>query len=115
MKVLVVEDSEAQRLSIKMILKMRGFDVVTAEDGEAGWLEFLQGEFDAVLTDFEMPRLDGLELIARIKEHGSEVPVILYSATCGLMIPDGVVHLDKNDITISFDVIAQRLRELIAG
>ena len=115
MKVLVVEDSEAQRLSMKMSLMMRGFDVVTAEDGEAGWLEFLQGEFDAVLTDFEMPQLDGLEFIARIKEHGSEVPIILLCAIRGLNIPSGVVHLDKNDITVTFDFIAQRLRERIAG
>ena len=113
-RILFVDDSETQRLSLRMSLSLRGFEVILAEDGQEAWGIFQTKEFNAVLTDYDMPHMDGLELIQRIRKSGSKVPIILYCATWGLEIPAGIVHLSKNDPrTLSFDFVAQQLRNVI--
>lgn len=67
MRILVAEDERITRAAISRQLQAWGHSVVAAEDGEAAWEQYAQGEFDIVLTDWEMPRLSGLELVERIR------------------------------------------------
>lgn len=78
-KVLLVEDSITTRTQEKRILEGAGYAVTTAVDGVDGWTKLSEGNFDAVVTDIEMPRLDGLSLSARIRQNAqySEMPIIL--------------------------------------
>lgn len=66
-RVLVVDDSKVIRQAIKKMLNA-DFDVVTSEDGERGWQQLLQdGEIKALITDIDMPVLDGYAFICRIR------------------------------------------------
>jgi two-component system chemotaxis response regulator CheY len=77
-KVLVVDDSGTMRKIILRSLNALGVtDVVEAGDGSDGLDAFKQQQFDIVLTDWNMPRMTGLELLKAIRGSGSTVPVIL--------------------------------------
>jgi two-component system KDP operon response regulator KdpE len=77
-KVLVVDD-EAQIIRVlRHILNAHGYAVHAAEDGEAGIEEFREWKPDLVLTDLQMPNIDGLELCRRIRK-GSDVPIVVLS------------------------------------
>ncbi|MDX3984044.1 MAG: hybrid sensor histidine kinase/response regulator [Achromobacter sp.] len=81
-RVLVVDDSLTVRELERKLLVNRGFDVAVAVDGMDGW-NMLRGEdFDLVVTDVDMPRMDGIELVSRIKAdpklQGLPVMVVSY-------------------------------------
>ncbi len=66
-RILAVDDSRSMRALLRMTLSGSGFDVVEAEDGQAAldWLE--SSEVDLIITDINMPRLDGFGLIERLR------------------------------------------------
>ena len=79
---LVVDDSLTVRELERKLLGNRGYDVEVAVDGMDGWNAVRTGHFDLVVTDIDMPRMDGIELVALIKQ-GSELckslPVMIVS------------------------------------
>jgi len=81
-RVLLVEDSIATRTQEKRILEAAGFEVVTAVDGLDGFNKLQTRPFDAVVSDVQMPNLDGLGLTARIRQHReyNEIPIILVTS-----------------------------------
>ncbi|MBV8310831.1 MAG: response regulator [Planctomycetaceae bacterium] len=81
-RLLVVDDSVTTRSLEKSILEAAGYEVVTAADGEAGWKLLQEQDVDLVITDIEMPRMDGFELTEAIRrsKQSHELPVILISA-----------------------------------
>ena len=76
---LLVEDSIATRTQEKRILEAGGYNVITAVDGIDGFNKLQTQHFDAVISDVQMPHLDGLGLTARIRQNReyAELPVIL--------------------------------------
>jgi two-component system chemotaxis sensor kinase CheA len=81
-RVLVVEDTLTTRTLEKNILEAAGFDVTTAVDGEDALIKLYEKSFDIIVSDVQMPRLDGFALTERIKkdERFKELPVILVTA-----------------------------------
>jgi two-component system chemotaxis sensor kinase CheA len=81
-RVLVVEDSITSRLLLKHILEGAGYQVDTAVDGLDALSRLRQEEFDAVVSDVEMPRMDGLALTERIRanQKTEDMPVILVTS-----------------------------------
>ena len=67
--ILAVDDSISMRQMVSFTLKNAGYDVVEAVDGEDAFDKALQRQFDLVLTDQNMPRLDGIGLTRRLREH----------------------------------------------
>jgi two-component system sensor histidine kinase and response regulator WspE len=67
-RVLVVDDSLETRELERKLLAYRGYDVVTAVDGMEAWYSIRSGGFDLLLTDIEMPLLDGVQLIRLIRK-----------------------------------------------
>lgn len=67
MRILVAEDERITRVSLIRQLERWGHEVTAAEDGQRAWELFVSDQFDIVLTDWEMPRLSGVELIERIR------------------------------------------------
>ena len=80
--VLVVEDSITSRTLLKNILETAGYNVNTAVDGVDGFTQLRSREFDVVVSDVEMPRMNGFDLTARIRADKklSEMPIILVTA-----------------------------------
>ncbi|PSN76591.1 hypothetical protein C8B47_26485, partial [filamentous cyanobacterium CCP4] len=78
-RILLVEDSIATRTQEKRILESAGYEVVTAVDGMDGFKKLQSRPFDAVVSDVQMPNLDGLGLTQRIRQHReyNEIPVVL--------------------------------------
>jgi sigma-B regulation protein RsbU (phosphoserine phosphatase) len=81
MRVLIAEDERITRVSLARQLASLGHEVVAAEDGEQAWEAFGKAPFDIVITDWEMPRLSGVELIARIREKPRESYVYIMMLT----------------------------------
>jgi two-component system, chemotaxis family, sensor histidine kinase and response regulator WspE len=80
-RVLVVEDSFTVRELERKLLVNSGFEVEVAVDGMDGWNAARTGHFDLVITDVDMPRMDGIELVTLIKKdpHLKSLPVMIVS------------------------------------
>jgi chemosensory pili system protein ChpA (sensor histidine kinase/response regulator) len=80
--ILVVDDSLTVRKSTSRILKLSGYNVLTAKDGKEGFEMFSLNEPDLVITDVEMPRMDGFELLRSIRQGVSmpDIPVIIITS-----------------------------------
>lgn len=80
-RILVVDDSLTVRELERKLLAHRGFEVEVAVDGMDGWNAVRSGSFDLVVTDIDMPRMDGIELVTLIKKDGGlrNTPVMIVS------------------------------------
>lgn len=111
--ILVAEDDEPIRLALGELLQLEGYDVVLACDGVDA-LDKLSREAPALLvTDLEMPRLDGAGLCRRVREHDAELPIVVLSAAHDLSpvrrYADAVVR-KPFDIDVLIGMIAQFIR-----
>jgi len=87
-QILIVDDELAVREMVAQFVAQAGFRADTARDGEEGWSALCLTSYDLVITDHEMPRLTGLNLIKRIREVSVEPPCILISGNLPLPEPD---------------------------
>jgi DNA-binding response OmpR family regulator len=78
-RVLIADDDTAILTIMEKILISAGYGVGTASDGEAAWDVFRAERFDVLVTDHDMPRLSGLELVRRLRRHEHRVPVVFIS------------------------------------
>ncbi len=76
-KLLVVDDEKNLRLVVQKEMTRQGHDVEEASDGEAAWELLEEQDFDVVLCDINMPRLDGLGLLRRIRERNQNPPEVI--------------------------------------
>lgn len=81
-RLLIAEDSFTSRGLLKAILEGAGYQVATANDGLEAWNALKQGQFDLLVSDVEMPRLDGFTLTSRIRADRelADLPVVLVTA-----------------------------------
>lgn len=115
MRILVVEDAkDLNRLIVKVLVK-NGYSVDGCFNGEEA-LEYLAGaEYDAMLLDVMMPKLDGFTLLERLRNAGNEIPVLLLTAKDA--ISDRVKGLDlgADDYLIKpfdFEELLARIRTM---
>ncbi len=76
-KILIIDDEAAIRGALKEILEYESFTVEEAADGEAGLKMAEKENFDLIFCDIKMPRMDGMEVLEKLKEKGIETPVII--------------------------------------
>ncbi len=79
-RILVAEDDLLVAQTIRMALAVDGHQVSIAEDGEQALAMFSAGEFDLVIADFRLPKVDGLELAQAIKAQFPALPIVLITA-----------------------------------
>jgi two-component system capsular synthesis sensor histidine kinase RcsC len=80
-RILVVDDTKAIRDILSKILSFMGYEVVVASSGNEGLNRFLKSSFELVLTDFDMPGIDGCTLALRIKDKSPNTPVVLITGS----------------------------------
>ncbi|HRG02091.1 MAG TPA: sigma-54 dependent transcriptional regulator [Bacteroidia bacterium] len=78
-KILIIDDEKAIRRTIKEILEFEKYNVDEAEDGQQGLDMALKGNYDVILSDIKMPKLDGTELLNKLMAHGTESSLIMMS------------------------------------
>lgn len=78
-KVLAIDDSQTIRVLLQTTLQEAGFDVVTADDGVDGVARYAECNPDVVITDINMPRMDGFGVIETLRgdEHNASVPILV--------------------------------------
>jgi len=79
-RILVVEDDESITLGLQMNLEAEGYRVTVAMDGEEGLTQALGGEFDLLVLDVMLPRMNGFEIVRSLRAKGENTPVIMLSA-----------------------------------
>ena len=99
MRILVVEDEQDLNRILAKTLKAEGYSVDSCFDGVEA-LDYLEGaEYDAVVLDVMMPRMDGFSVLAQMRADGNETPVLFLTAKDS--VPDRVHGLDTvADLTV---------------
>lgn len=116
MRILLAEDDELLGSGIRAGLSQHGFSVDWVRDGVAAEREFHMGGYQAVVLDLGLPRQDGMDTLARIRERGATTPVLILTARDG--ITDRVQGLDAgaDDYLVKpvdLNELAARLRALV--
>ncbi len=116
MRILLVEDEKKMSSFIERGLKEEGFVVDTAFDGEAGWDYAHTNDYDLVILDLMLPKMNGIAVCAKIREKGLRVPVLMLTARDA--VEDKVKGLDAGaddylTKPFAFDELLARIRALL--
>ena len=75
--ILVVDDNNVFRIVVSKMLSRLGYEVSSADSGENGLRIFLKNKFDIVLSDYEMPGMDGVAFACSVKKSSPRTPVVI--------------------------------------
>jgi len=108
--ILIVEDDKSLREGLAMNLRMQGYEVLSAADGEDGMRAAFDAKPDLVILDIMLPGFSGLDILEELRKRRADVPVLILSARGATRDKIGGLNLGADDyITKPFD-----LPELIA-
>jgi len=116
MKLLIIEDEESLNKVLVKVLRKLGYTTDSAFDGEEALDLYFENNYDLVILDLNLPKLDGMEVLKVIREDNVELPVLILSARSE--IHDKIQGLDEgaNDYLTKpfhFDELAARVRALL--
>ena len=92
LKVLLIDDEESIRKLVGLYLSSKGYEVITAADGQGGIDLFTRETPSIVLTDIKMPGIDGIEVLKRIKQVSPETEVIVITGRCNFVVNSARSH-----------------------
>jgi two-component system response regulator HydG len=133
-RILVVDDEPSARSGLEKLLRQEGYAVESAADGASALASFADKPADVVVTDLKMPRMDGMELLAKLREQDEEIPVIVVTAFGDVSSAVGAMRagaadyltkpvdfdalmvsiervLERRDLRAEADVLRRQLRE----
>lgn len=111
-RILVVDDDDVMRGLHENVLNLAGYATGAAADGEEALEMLATGDFDLVLTDCQMPRLDGIGLVRTLRAAGNRIPVMMVS---GSLADEHYLAADvRGEIAVDL-VKPVRTRSLLAG
>lgn len=117
-RILLVDDNANGLKARKTLLEELGYRIATASNGDDALEHFGRQKFDLVITDYKMPRMDGLELIGRLRKKTPELPIILisgYADVLGLCeqntSADAVIQKSGNEVSHLVRAVARLLRQ----
>ena len=102
MRLLLAEDELALSRAVTTLLKKNNYEVDAVYDGEEALDYLASGNYDAVILDIMMPKLDGISVLKRLRAQGNGVPVLILTAKSE--VDDKVIGLDAgaNDSNVLF-------------
>jgi two-component system chemotaxis sensor kinase CheA len=114
-RILVVDDSITSRVLISDILAARGYEVKTAKDGLEAWTMANETPFDLIVSDVEMPRLDGFQLTAKIRqsEKLKDLPLVLVTGLEKQEHKEKGIEVGANAYIVKSDFEQQTLLDVI--
>lgn len=116
MRILVVEDELTMAASLRAGLEAEGFAVDVAADGEEGLWYTEEVEYDAIVLDLMLPKLNGFQVCAALRERGDWTPVLMLTAKSGHLDEAEGLDTGADDYLtkpFSFVVLLARLRALL--
>lgn len=116
MRVLVVEDEKALAANIKAGLIEQGYAVDTAPDGEEGYYLATTEEYDAIVLDIMLPKMDGLELCRKLRTEKIMTPILILTAKSSVEDIAGGLNTGADDYLtkpFSFVELTARLQALL--
>ncbi|QDV81714.1 hybrid sensor histidine kinase/response regulator [Planctomycetes bacterium TBK1r] len=113
---LLAEDSVTTRVLLRNILESAGYEVTTAADGQQAWELIQEKPFDILVTDVDMPRMDGFELTAALRglESAADLPVVLVTARGSDADKQRGVQAGANAYIVKGNFEQQHLLETVA-
>lgn len=113
-RILIVDDDDMLRGLHEVVLSHAGYGTNSAADGEEALAMLAGSDFDLVLTDGNMPRLDGLGLIRAIRASGSQIPIVMVSGSLadGGSLPADLI--DEVAVALPKPVRSLQLLECVA-
>ncbi len=117
-KILIVDDEESMCQFLSIMLKREGYEVTAVTAGADALREMQRGRFDVVITDIQMPRMDGIQVLAGIKAVDSTVPVVIMTAyaskqTAIEAVNKGAFHyLDKHAKNDEIKMVVRNAMEM---
>lgn len=116
MKILIVEDSVRLRHALSEGLQRSGFVFDVAEDGEQGSIYAQSFEYDVIILDIMLPKLDGLSLLKRLREDRNAAQILILSAKDEIRDRVRGLELGADDYMVkpfAFDELVARLKTLV--
>jgi DNA-binding response OmpR family regulator len=113
--IIVVDDDEELGIFLKMELELEGFEVEVCKDGLQGLNRIRLANPDLVICDWEMPKMTGIEVVAKIRET-SEVPILMLTAKSSVKDRVSGINTGANDYLVKpfeFDELVARVRSLL--
>jgi CheY-like chemotaxis protein len=117
-RILLVDDNAQGLKARKQVLEELGYQITIASGGDDALELFAKQKFDLVVTDYKMPHMDGIELIARLRKNAADLRIILISGyvdALGLSEQntnaDAVIQKSANEVTHLIRAVARILRQ----
>lgn len=114
-KIAIIEDEPAIRRMYALKLKFSDYEIVEAEDGEAGLVVIEKERPDLILLDLRMPKMSGDEMLRELRsnEWGEEIPVIILTNISKDEAPRTLWHLGISDFIIKANSTPQKVLECV--
>ncbi|MBN2706263.1 MAG: chemotaxis response regulator CheY [Deltaproteobacteria bacterium] len=121
MKIIIVDDFSTMRRIIKNILRQLGFNnVQEADDGATAWPKIQSENFDLVITDWNMPKMSGLELLKNIRndENLKHIPVLMVTAEA---LKENIIEAVKSGVSnyiikpFTAETMQEKLEKIFGG
>lgn len=116
MRVLLIEDYAPLCNAVALGLREAGFAVDSTADGEEGWWYAQSGEYDVIVLDLMLPRVDGLSILRRLRAAGVRTHVLILTAKDTLADRVAGLNLGADDYLVkpfAFDELLARVRALV--
>lgn len=106
-KILLVEDEANIRAMYADTLKEGGYEVIQESDGMKGWEKVLEGEWDLLLLDIMLPKLDGVELLRKMHHHKEtkEKPIVILTNLQDDRIKETCMSLGAKEFLVKSDIV----------
>jgi DNA-binding response OmpR family regulator len=115
MRALIVDDDPSIASVVQSVLQDEGFDVVPASDGMVALALLADEQFDVILLDLSMPRMDGRTFFRRLRSLPDPTPVLILSAHDALSARAELGADDALAKPFDLDVLVERTRRLASG
>jgi DNA-binding response OmpR family regulator len=116
-RLLLVEDEAGFRRVYQDLFDADGYNVLTAEDGEAGWAFTKQNKPDLVLLDLWLPKLDGFEVLRRIREdeETKKIPVLIFTVSGEAEEITKALEMGADDYTVKGFYTPRQILGMVEG